>query len=88
MKNKLTITIETRRQSAIRKRAPTEILWCDLCAAETQMLAPDEAARRGATTLRKIFRAIENGALHFIETNAGSLFVCSNSLGERKKLGE
>ncbi len=56
------------------------VAWCDECAAKAQMLAPNEAAAILPTTALAIFRGVEAGDLHFIETASGALFVCRNSL--------
>jgi hypothetical protein len=44
------------------------------------MVTVDEAAAIASESSRSIFRRIENGQLHFIETPEGRLFICSNSL--------
>jgi len=44
------------------------------------MLRPDEAAALCATSARAVYRLIENGALHFLETGDGFVLVCLNSL--------
>ena len=46
------------------------------------MVIPETAATNCATTAREIYRRIENGELHFLETPAGELFVCCPSLNE------
>ena len=74
------ITIETHQQIWIRGRGKSFVAWCEACAMKTLMLTPEQAALIGNATERLIFRRIENGELHFIETDAGALFVCSNSL--------
>ena len=44
------------------------------------MLEPDEAAVLTATTVRNIFRRVEAGELHFVESDGGVLLVCRTSL--------
>lgn len=78
-KKQKVITIETHQQTLIRFRGKTFVAWCDVCAAETLMLTPEQAAHIYNTTQRDIFRQIENGELHFIETAKGKLLICSNS---------
>jgi hypothetical protein len=77
-KTKTEITIEKRQRTTIRLRR-SRIFWCSACAAKVQMLAPDEAAALSRTTTRAIFRRVEAGELHFIETASGALFICRNS---------
>jgi predicted site-specific integrase-resolvase len=44
------------------------------------MLPPETAATISGITLRTLFRWIESGHIHFVETPEGSLFVCLESL--------
>lgn len=76
---KTVITIETVQRTVVRSRPKTKIAWCDRCSAETVMLAPDEAAAHLQTTTREIFRLTQTGEIHYLETEAGSLLICSNS---------
>lgn len=46
------------------------------------MLPPETAAALAGTTPRLIYRQVEAGELHFIETEDGGLFVCRRSLIE------
>jgi len=78
-KEKTVITVETFQRTTVHIRREAKIAWCDRCAEETVMLAPDEAAEHLQTTAREIFRLTEAGAVHFLETEAGALFVCRNS---------
>lgn len=79
-KKQKVITIETHQQTLIRSRRKTFVAWCDVCGAETLMLQPEQAAIIYGATMREIFRRIENGELHFIETKTGALLICGNSL--------
>jgi hypothetical protein len=40
------------------------------------MVTPEHAAQLCSTTPRTIYKQIENGELHFMETPRGDLFVC------------
>jgi hypothetical protein len=51
------------------------------------MLTPEEAAAFAQSTARHIYRRVEAGELHSIETNDGALRVCVNSLGGNKGSG-
>lgn len=78
-KTKTEITIVRRQRTTIRLgRQP--VAWCQQCAAQSQMLAPDEAAALVHTTARAIFRRVEAGELHFWEPESGALLVCRASL--------
>ncbi len=78
-KKQKVITIETHQQTLIRSSVKTFVVWCETCGTETLMLKPEQAATVYDMTQREIFRQIENGELHFIETTKGELFVCSGS---------
>ena len=76
---KTVITIETFQRTTVHIRREARIAWCDRCAADTVMLASDEAAAHLQTTAREIFRLTEAGQIHFLETESGALLVCRNS---------
>jgi hypothetical protein len=46
------------------------------------MLTPEEISMLSATSARALYRRVEEGKLHFIETEGGLLFVCLASLQE------
>ncbi|HEX8248869.1 MAG TPA: hypothetical protein VF599_11895 [Pyrinomonadaceae bacterium] len=81
MKSKTTkmITVETWRKTIIHQPAPPIFVRCKQCGIETRMLSPEEFARRQNTTARVVYRRIENGDCHFIETEDGALLVCGGS---------
>lgn len=75
------VTFEKRQRTTIRlRRFNRKSVWCERCAAETELLTPDEAALISGATQMLIFRRVENGELHFIETTRGALQICRNSL--------
>ncbi|HXI91929.1 MAG TPA: hypothetical protein VNO24_18085 [Blastocatellia bacterium] len=79
-KTKTEITVATRQRITIRRRSEPPDAWCERCGAQVQMLAPLEVAALLQTTARAIFRGVEAGELHFLETADGGLLVCRNSL--------
>jgi len=81
------ITIETERTVVIRKRGGSAVAWCEGCRGRVQMISPAEAAIRAAVTTRTIYRRVESGTLHFIETGDGFLLICGNSLVESTGTG-
>jgi hypothetical protein len=44
------------------------------------MVAPEEAAALARTSTRTIYRRVEAGLLHYVETPGGGLLVCTHSL--------
>jgi hypothetical protein len=83
-KTKTEITIETRQRVTLRGRSqravPYRAIWCDECAATVGMYFPEHAAVLIGTTSREIYRRVERGEFHFVETPEGELFVCRNSI--------
>ncbi len=76
------ITIETRQIVAVRGRAKMhrERVFCKECAGESEMLLIQDAARVANLSQRHLFRQVEAGVLHSIETPDGQLSVCLNLL--------
>lgn len=83
-RRKKVITIETLQRTVIRQ-APnkTQILWCEFCQAEVEMTTPELAANILGVRVREIYRRIEQGNLHFFESDAGEIFICCNSLKQK-----
>jgi hypothetical protein len=80
-KKKTTIvTFEARERMVIRHSARRPVAWCERCCADALMVTPNEAAALSRTDARAIFRGVEAGQIHFIESEGGALLVCSNSL--------
>lgn len=77
---KTVITVKTFQRTVVRLRQKENIAWCEQCAAETVMFAPNEAAAYLQTTAREIFRRVEAGEMHYLETETGALLICRNSL--------
>lgn len=78
---KIVITVETFQRTIMRSPRETKIAWCDRCSAV--LLAPDEAAEHLQTTAREIFKRVEAGTIHYLETEIGDLLVCRNSCQDR-----
>ncbi|HWP42833.1 MAG TPA: hypothetical protein VNO14_06340 [Blastocatellia bacterium] len=79
MKRRIIIETEVERLIVIRGH-DSLVAWCGLCADQTVMIRPDHAARLCRITSRAIYRMVEAGLLHFIETTDGLIFICRNSL--------
>jgi hypothetical protein len=72
--------IETHEVWVVRKPAGPFPAWRPDCAGRPPMLTPEEAAGLSGLSLRAIFRLVEAGGVHFLETAGGRLFVCPASL--------
>ena len=46
------------------------------------MLHPDEAARRFGIPVRSLFRRVEEGRVHYVESSSGVLLICPNSIAK------
>jgi hypothetical protein len=80
-KKKTTIvTFESRERMTIRHQALRSLRWCAECGNDVWMVTPNEAASILLTDTRAIFRLLEAGKIHFLETETGELLVCSTSL--------
>ena len=56
---------------------------CPSCGSVVEMVSPHYAARISGTSERGIFRLIEQGVFHYLETDR--MLVCVNSLKAMKK---
>jgi hypothetical protein len=78
------ITFESRERMTIRPSEQRFVAWCERCGVEVLMVTPNEAARFARTDARSIFRGVEAGEIHFIDTESGVLLVCSKSVSGGK----
>jgi hypothetical protein len=89
MKTKKTTRIlqETHEALSVRhsiSRQPrTAPVWCEECAGQVPLVAPEEATRRAGLSVRAICRLVEAGLIHFRETPDGLLLVCPDSIAGR-----
>jgi hypothetical protein len=81
---KKVITVETWHKTVLRRPGRKKNAWCELCAAQVEMLSAAEAARLSGRTELTIFRLVEAGELHFTETPDGKLLICGGSLANKK----
>ena len=77
-KRRTIITIESHRFTVVRSHRPIE-MWCKKCCKGMDMLTAEAAAARAGVSPREIYRCIESGELHFVETIDGALLICSGS---------
>jgi hypothetical protein len=73
------IEVETEEIVVMRVRA-TCMAWCPGCSAEVVMARPEAAAARAGLRVRAIYRLVEAGAVHFLESPDGIVLVCVDSL--------
>lgn len=80
IKRKTEITSETRRKFVVRSSDAEGQFFCPVCESEEQMLAAELAAQIFGVSRREIYRLVEAGAAHFVESDADVLLVCLASL--------
>lgn len=83
VKQKTEIEIELSETIAYSKSRDRFRAVCPQCESPTEMTAPHIAAILTGTTEREIYRLVETGRVHFIET--AGVFICLNSLINFKK---
>ena len=57
-----------------------EIIACPFCEGDEVMIVAESAASVFAFSRREIYRMVEAGKVHFLETAERVLFVCQKSL--------
>ncbi len=77
MKQKIEIILEIEQTITLRRGANQLQTICPQCRTLVEMTTPRIAAALYGSSEREIFRLIEAGAIHFIETER--VFVCWNS---------
>jgi hypothetical protein len=73
-------TIEINQLLVLRKPGSLVARWCERCAAQGQWVTPDAAALLTNQDTRSIYRRVESGSVHFVETTEGGALVCLGSL--------
>ena len=64
----------------INRPAVSEQKNCSKCTESSGMITSDEAAALTGVSSRVIYRRLEEGEIHFIETARGELFICVKTL--------
>lgn len=74
------IEIQTERVLVIEKRNSTTQSWCEGCGRQVKLVTLEMIAIVTGLSVRSVFRMLEAGEIHFLETPNGSLFICLDSL--------
>jgi excisionase family DNA binding protein len=80
IKRKIEACVRTKRRYFIRQPQSSEQIVCAECVG--LMLTAEQIAVLLGISRRRVYQLVESGAAHFIETEAGTLFVCPNSLAK------
>ena len=78
-RKRVEITVETSLL-VIRRGTNQGPVWCLECSSPVQSVTPEEAAVLAGVNTRAVYRWVEAGQLHFIETAEQSPLICLNSL--------
>ena len=85
MKNKKTeILIETHERTLVRWLEKEVRAFCEDCQTEALFILPERAAIETGASVREIFRCVESGAVHFIETENRLTLICQVSLSAKE----
>lgn len=77
---KTEIFIQTRERIFVRRAANELQMLCAGCQTETVFITPEQATLQTNANVREIFRRVEGGTIHFIETAEGITLICMASL--------
>ncbi|MDQ4123572.1 MAG: hypothetical protein M3209_19210 [Acidobacteriota bacterium] len=77
IRRKTNIVVKTERKIVVRQSSPgEEVFLCEEC--DEQMIMPQTAAVLYDISTREVYRLVEEGKIHFLETDSKDIFVCSN----------
>jgi hypothetical protein len=80
VKRRIEVTVEAERTiTPVGGRGGRVSRWCPACATTVTFASAEEASIACAASTRLIYRLIEEGRVHFMES-AGGLVVCLPSL--------
>lgn len=86
MKRRAEITFEIEETIVLRQAERIINAFCPQCAKRVEMASPQTIAGLSDYTEREIFRLVEAGKIHFIET--GRVLICLDSLPVSKNIEE
>jgi hypothetical protein len=85
MGNKRTeLSFESREVWRIVPAPGGEIRPCPICPNAVPMILAEDLAKSDHRSPREIYRAIEQGRLHFLESSNAQVFVCLASFAEAR----
>lgn len=85
MKRRITRTVvETHEVIRVTAGEPPLLVLCPECGLETGYVRPEIAAREAGMSQRELFRRIEAGRIHHLESSDGGILVCTTSVTRSK----
>ena len=82
IRRKTEISIQQTKRRVVTLPETEEIIACPECERNEAMIAAESAASIFGFSRREIYRMVEAGKVHFLETHQSVLFVCQKSLKE------
>jgi hypothetical protein len=79
-RRRVQITVETDEVILLRRPDRMITAGCSKCGRPVTMVGLDEAMLIAEAGSREIYRQVESGQLHFLETPGGHLLICTHSL--------
>ncbi|MGH9424931.1 MAG: hypothetical protein ACRD2L_01285 [Terriglobia bacterium] len=79
-KRRKEITVEVDEVFVIRQAGKKVRAWCAACGTDVVMVTPEAAAIVWGVSTRTIYAFVEARKIHFLETPADLLLVCTDSL--------
>ena len=79
------VIIEIERIQLVRKRAKTDLHYCEKCEGPSDFVGLDDAARLFEVGRTQLFNFIQTNGSHFIDDISGGKQICLASLLERMR---
>ena len=80
MRKEIEVTVEKHEILILRRHRGPIWAWCSGCNACVDFLLTEDACSAAGVTARELYRWVEEGRLHFNETDQGIVLVCVDSL--------
>jgi len=74
------VTVEKSEFIVVRRPHRSVPAWCVECGKPVRLVKPEDAAIATGLNVREVYRRIEKGEVHFVETREGAPLVCMKSL--------
>jgi hypothetical protein len=88
-KRRTETTIETHQMWVVTRADKSLVICCASCVGGSSlMVAPEEAAVLVGVNPRLVYRCVEAEMIHYLETPAGALLVCVDSVALRASAGK
>jgi hypothetical protein len=79
-KRRTRTTIEMREVVVIRSSRKRNRVLCAKCSEAAALVTIEEAVKMSGITARAIYRLIEAGEVHFVETAEGLTLICADTM--------